>query len=82
MTYQQGLYGTYPGKRTDFSLINQESELQPLDNNNYHRSILRNKTDTPTRDFYDIYDPYGTSTITKVPASQFSSYSVIFKLLN
>uniref|UniRef100_A0A7E4V658 Aquaporin-2 n=1 Tax=Panagrellus redivivus TaxID=6233 RepID=A0A7E4V658_PANRE len=66
MSYQPSGYGTYPGKRTDFSLMmnSQDAELQPLDGNiagTPIRSILRNKSDTPAKDFYDVYDTYGTT---------------------
>lgn len=63
MSYQSAYYGTYPGKRTEYShmMQSQEAELLPLDGNSGSpmRSILRNK-ETPAREFYDIYDPYGT----------------------
>ena len=63
MTYNSGIYGTYPGKRSDFPLMmnSQDVELHPLDigtDGSPMRSILRNKND---RDFCDFYDSYGTT---------------------
>ncbi|KAE9554635.1 hypothetical protein FO519_002122 [Halicephalobus sp. NKZ332] len=74
MTYQSAYYGTYPGKRTELShmMQSQDTELVPLDGNSGSpmRSILRNK-ETPAREFYDIYDPYGTGS-SKTQSQTFS----------